>query len=102
MAITLGAELQQTIRNLENIRDSQKPPHDDVLAKLDSLYEQQIDLIDAAIQKTTPEYISAAASMNEAAKKTQEAIDDLAKLDQAIKKVADAIGKVTMLLAAAT
>lgn len=102
MATTLGAELQQTIRNLEKIRDSQKPPHDDVLVKLDSLYEQQIDLIDAAIQKATPEYINAAASMSEAAKKTQEAIDGLAKLDQAIKKVADAIGKVAVLLAAAT
>ena len=102
MAAILGAELQQTIRNLEKIRDAQKPPHDDVLVKLDALYEQQIDLIDASIQKTTPEYINAAASMSDAAKKTQEAIADLAKLDQAIQKVADAIGKVTTLLAAAT
>jgi dihydropteroate synthase len=102
MAITLGAELQQTIRNLEKIRDSQKPPHEDVLAKLDALYEQQIDLIDAAIQKTTPEYINAAVSMSEAAKKTQEVIDGLTKLDKAIQKVADAVGKVTVLLAAVT
>jgi Na+/phosphate symporter len=102
MVVTLGAELQQTIRNLEKIRDAQKPPHDDVLAKLDSLYEQQIDLIDAAIQKATPEYMKAAMSMAEAAKKTQEAMGNVAKLDQAIKKVADAIGKITILLAAAT
>ena len=102
MAITLGSELQQTIRNLETIRASQKPPQDDLLVKLDALYEQQIDLIDAAIQKTTPEYIAATAAMNEAAKKTQAAIDGLAKLDKAIQKVADAIGKVTVLLAAAT
>lgn len=96
---TLGKELQQTIRNLEKIRDLQKPPPNDVLAKLDTLYAQQIDLIDAAIQKATPAYISATEAMNEAAKKTQEAIADLAKLEQAIEKVANAIGKVTELLA---
>ena len=96
---TLGKELQQTIRNLENIRDLQKPPSNDVLAKLDTLYAQQIDLIDAAIQKGTAKYINATEAMNAAAKKTQEAIDDLAKLEQAIEKVANAIGKVTELLA---
>ena len=96
---TLGKELQQTIRNLENIRDLQKPPSNDVLAKLDTLYAQQIDLIDAAIQKATAKYINATEAMNAAAKKTQEAIDDLAKLEQAIEKVANAIGKVTELLA---
>lgn len=97
---TLEKELQQTIRNLEKIRDLQKPPSADVLAKLDTLYTQQIDMIDAAIQKATAEYVNATTSMNEAAKKTQEAINDLAKLEQAIEKVANAIGKVSVLLAA--
>ncbi|MDO8546033.1 MAG: hypothetical protein Q7R68_01605 [Nitrospirales bacterium] len=96
---TLGKELHQTIRNLEKIRNLQKPPSSDVVAKLDTLYAQQIDLVDAAIQKTTAQYINATKSMYEAAKKTQEAIDDLAKLEQAIEKVANAIGKVTELLA---
>lgn len=95
----LGKELQQTVRNLETIRDSQTPPSNDVLAKLDQLYEQQIDLISAAINKATEEYKSAAKSMKEAAKKTKEAIDDLAKLEKAIEKVANAIGTVTDLIA---
>lgn len=95
---SLGKGLQETIHNLEKIRDSQKPPSDDVLSKLDKLYEQQIDLIDAAIKKSTDEYVKATNAMNEAAKKTKEAIDDLAKLEKAIEKVAGAIGMVTKLL----
>jgi len=96
---SLGKELQQTIRNLETLRDSQTPPSDDAIEKLDVLYGQQIDLIDAAINQNTEKYKAATASLKEAAKKTKEAIDDLAKLEQAIEKVANAIGKVTELLA---
>lgn len=96
---SLGKELQETIRNLEKLRDSQDPPSDDIIAKLDVLYDQQIDLIDAAINKNTEKYKKATTAMQEAAKKTKEAIDDLAKLEQAIEKVANAIGKVTELLA---
>lgn len=99
---SLGKELQQTIRNLEKIRDSQNPPSDEVLRELDLLYEQQIDLIDAAINKSTEEYIRAAKAMNEAASQTKEAIDDLAKLEKAIEKVSDGIGRVAQLLSAVT
>lgn len=95
---TLGTELQETIRNLEQLRDYQDPPSDEILAKLDILYGQQIDLIDAAIKNNTNEYKKATEAMEEAAKKTKEAIDDLAKLEQSIEKVANAIGKVTELL----
>ncbi|WFC12674.1 hypothetical protein [Aeromonas salmonicida] len=99
---TLGNEFQKTVFNLEAIRDSQEPASFDVLEKLDKLYAQQIDLIDAAIKKETDEYVSATMSMGEAAKITQEAIDNLAKLEEAIKKVANAIGKVGLLLVAVT
>jgi hypothetical protein len=95
---SLGKGLRETIRNLEKIRDSQKPPSPDVLAKLDKLYEQQIDLIDEVIKKTTPEYVAAAKAMNAAARKTKEAIDDLTKLEKAIQGVADAIAAVTAVL----
>lgn len=97
-SLSLGKALQQTIRNLETLRDSQNPPSNDVIEKLDVLYSQQIDLIDAAINKNTQKYKTATTSMKEAAKKTKGAIDDLAKLEQAIEKVANAIGKVTELL----
>ncbi len=95
---TLGKQLQETIRNLEKIRDLQDPPSDEVMANLDTLYEQQINLIDAAIKKNTEEYKNATEAMEEAAKKTKEAIDDLAELEQSIVKVTNAIGKVTGLL----
>lgn len=95
---TLGKELQKTINNLEIIRNSQNPPSDAVFSNLDALYEQQIDLIDAAIKKNTDEYKKATVAMREAAKKTREAIGDLAKLEQSIEKVANAIGEVTELL----
>ena len=97
---TLGQALQNTIRNLEQIRDLQNPPSEGVSTKLDTLYAQQIDLIDAAIQKATPDYAKATITMNEAARKTKEVIDGLAKLEQAIEKIAHAIGKVDKLLAA--
>jgi phage-related minor tail protein len=99
---SLGKELQETIRNLERLRDSQDPPSDSVLEKLDILYGRQIDLIDAAINNNTEKYKEATTAMQEAARKTKEAIDDLAKLEHAIQKVADAIGKVTELLAKVT
>lgn len=99
---TLGNEFQKTVFNLEAIRDSQELPSFDVLEKLDELYAQQIDLIDAAIKHDTEEYISATISMGKAAEITQEAIDNLAKLEKAIKQVANAIGKVGLLLAAVT
>lgn len=97
--LSLGKELHQTIRNLEKVRDSQTPPSNKILEKLDLLYAQQIKLIDAAIKTATVEYEDASKSMNAAAKKTQEAIADLQKLEQAITAVANAIAKVTHLLA---
>ena len=95
---SLGSELQTTIRNLETLRDSQDPPRLDITTNLDKLYEQQIDLIGAAIRQDTQEYVNATKFMKEAAKKTKEAIDDLAKLDEGIAKVANAIGTTTELL----
>jgi len=96
---SLGKELQETIRNLEKLRDSQDSPSDAVLRKLDALYDQQIELINAAINKNTDEYKKATTAMQEAAKKTKKAFDGLARLEQAIEKVADAIGMITKLLA---
>lgn len=95
---SLGKELQQTILNLEKLRDAQHPPSDDILAMLDKLYQQEIDLIDAAVNSNSVRYKIAAKAMTEAAKKTKEAIADLTTLEQAIGKVTNAIGMVTELL----
>ncbi|MCU7934276.1 MAG: hypothetical protein KZQ99_05265 [Candidatus Thiodiazotropha sp. (ex Dulcina madagascariensis)] len=95
---SLGKALHDTIRNLEKMRDSQDPPSDEILAKLDTLYEQQIDLIDAAIKKNSKAYKRAVNTMKKAAERTQEAVDDLAKVEQSLDKVSNAIGKVTELL----
>lgn len=96
---TLEEQLQQTINNLEKIRDSKKPPPDDVLASLDTLYQQQLDLIGAAITEATKGYADTTAAMTAAAVETEKAIDDLAKLAQSIEKVAAAISAVAGLLA---
>lgn len=95
---SLGKALRETIRNLEKIRDLQKTPSDDVIAMLRKLYDEQINLVDAAIKRDTKEYVKATNAMNKAAQKTKDAIDDLAKLDEAIKKIADAMETVSLLL----
>lgn len=96
---SLGKALQDTIRNLEQLQGAQDSSSDAVRAKLDTLYAQQIELIEAAINRQTEEYQAATAAMEEAAAKTQEAIDDIAKLDQSLTLVANALGKVATLIA---
>lgn len=95
---TLATAVDETIRNLEIIRDKQGQPADDILAALDTLYERQLDLIAAAISQRTGEYVTATQAMKEAAKKTQEAIDDLSRLEKSIDTIAKAIAKITELL----
>ncbi len=95
---TLGKEFQNTIKNLEKLRDSQNHPSNELLSKLDIMYGQQIDLIDASIKKDTQEYKEATEAMKEAAKKSKEAVDGLAKLDKILGKIANATVKVTKLL----
>jgi len=96
---SLGKNLQVTITNLEKIRDAHNNPPDSLFNQLDLLYDQQINLIDAAIQKSTPEYEIANVAMNEAAKKTSAAIADLAKTEAAINNIASAITKISDLIA---
>lgn len=97
---SLGKALRKTIRNLEQLRDSQDHPSDTLLDLLDELYGLQIRLVDAAINKNTKKYKKATAALQEAAKRTRKATEDLAKLDKALKKVAQAIARITELLAA--
>ena len=96
----LGRDLRDTIRNLENIRDKQKPPGKEILAQIDTLYGQQIELVNAAINNATVEYAAAAKAMKKAANQTKKAIDDLTKVEETTAKVANAIKKVANLLAA--
>lgn len=95
---SLGKELQDTIRNLEKIRDSDKTHTNDINIRLDKLYAQQIELINAAINNASDDYAKAANAMSDAQKKTKEAINDLTKLEDAVKKVAAAVELVTKLL----
>lgn len=98
---TLGKELHETIKNLEYIRDTKKPPPPEIFTTLDQLYAMQIELIDAAIQQASIEYLNATAAMQKAAKETQQAINDLKKLENALEKIAVAIEKVAPLIVAA-
>lgn len=94
----LMEELENTIQNLEGIRDSQDAPPDELLKQLDALYEQQMVLIAAAINEDTQQYAAALDAMTQAAKTTKKAIADLAKLEESIGKVATAIAKVSEVL----
>ena len=94
----LMEELENTIQNLESVRDSQDAPPDELLQQLDALYEQQIMLIAAAINEDTQQYAAALDAMTQAAKTTSTAIADLTKLEESIGKVATAIAKVSEVL----
>jgi 5'-3' exonuclease len=94
----LMEELECTIANLERLRDAQDSPPEALLDQLDRLYEQQLELIAAAINEDTVEYAAALDAMNKAAKATSEAIADMAKLEESIGKVATATAKVMELL----
>ena len=100
--VRLGPEFMSTIHNLEKIRDAEPPPNENDMAKIstqiNTLYEQVKDLIDAAINQTTPKYVAAANAMKEAAAASEAAINDLKKVADTIAKVADAIKLITGLL----
>src|SRR5688572_16561159 len=94
----LGKELQNMIRDMEKLRDSQQPPDDRVLELLDRLCQQKLDLIKARIDSATVRYRDAFDSLKEAAAGTQDAIADLTKLEDALRKIAKAAGKIAKLL----
>lgn len=94
----LITNLQKTINNLEKLRDTQDCPPKGIILQLDKLYQQKLELIGAEIASETEKYISAASSMEEAAKITKEAIDKIEKVDKAIEKVAEATGKIAPLV----
>lgn len=96
---SLGQALHDTIANLEEIRDSQEPTPE-IFERLDQLYAQQIELIDAAIRRASTEYDSATKAMNDAAKATEKAIRKVGALEDSLNKVGEAISKVAVLLAA--
>lgn len=95
----LGPHLRETLRNLETLRDRHYPPPAELVHLIDTLYEQLITLIDAAIDRKTGEYAAAAAAMAEAASKTEAAINGLARTEEGLGKVTVAIDKVAALLA---
>lgn len=97
---SLGRELHNTIRNLERIRDAVHPRSEGVVNTLDGLYDQQIDLIEAAIQRDTAAYKDAQKAMSAAARRTEEARTDLANLEEALDRTASAIDKIGKLLSA--
>lgn len=94
----LSKALDETIQNLEKIRDTNTPPSDALLTQLDVLYGQQLQLIQIEINSTTPEYLSATNAMSEAANQTQQALNDISNLEHTIDKVATAVSKVSKLL----
>jgi len=94
----LAKKLQETIDNLEKLRDSQPSVDSDVIKKLDQLYQTQLELISAAINADTAKYAEVIEALQKAATETEQAVNDLTNVENAIGKVANAIGKVGDLL----
>lgn len=96
---SIAASLQELIDVLENIRDSQNSPPDEIFEKLDHLYSLQIKLEGASIDEATTEYKDLTSAMQDAVEKSQEAIKDLSKLTTTLATISSAIGKLAKLLA---
>lgn len=94
----LGKELQNMIREMEKLRDSQQPPDDRVLELLDRLCQQKLDLVRASIDSATGKYRDVFDSLNEAAAATRDAIADLTKLEVALQKIAKVVGRIAKLI----
>lgn len=95
----LGLQLRETIWNLEELRDRQNPPSADLIAQIDALYDQLIDLVNGNVNSASKEYEKAAKAMEEAATRTRKAVKGLARAEDTLESVAKAIEKVAALLA---
>ena len=96
----LGTEIKNTIRNLEAIRDKQNPPDQDIVHQLNTLYDQALELVAAAIKGNDQKYNDAATKMQAAAQASQNAINNLSQVSNVVNTAAKAIQAVASLLAA--
>jgi chromosome segregation ATPase len=94
----LGKQLQNLIRSMEGLRDSQQPPDDRVLELLDRLCQQKLDLIKAGIDSATDKYQEVFDALKEAADGVSSAIEDLAELEDTLRKINKAVGKLARLI----
>lgn len=96
----LGIALDETIRNLEAIRDKGDHPSPEVVEKIDKLYNLRIDLVEAAVNRATPQYANVTHALQVAAVKTKAALDGLDTLEKGLSAVAKAIKLIIVLLGA--
>ncbi|MAD45317.1 MAG: hypothetical protein CMI02_05515 [Oceanospirillaceae bacterium] len=90
----LLAELEQTLAQLEIIRDSVAVPDAQLIRQISDLYDQQQRLLESEISAQTSQYQQAAQAMKEAAAKARseaEAISDVAGLINTVASALEAV-----------
>ena len=90
----LLAELEQTLAQLEIIRDSVAVPDAQLIRQISDLYDQQQRLLESEISAQTSQYQQAAQAMKEEAAKARseaEAISDVAGLINTVASALEAV-----------
>ena len=90
----LLAELEQTLAQLEIIRDSVAVPDAQLIRQISDLYDQQQRLLESEISAQTSQYQQAAQAMKAAAAKARseaEAISDVAGLINTVASALEAV-----------
>ncbi len=96
---TFGQSLASLIRNLEQIRDTQNPPDQELIHQIDQLYDLAVKYAASQINQGTAQYRKAAQAMSDAADQSLQAINNLAQVARAIELAAKAISLAAKLLA---
>jgi hypothetical protein len=99
--LVIGQDIDNTITNLEKIRDAKNPPSQDVLDQIDELNDLAVKYAAAQIDQATAQYTAMANSFSTAAQATLNATNDLSKVADAVSKAASAIKLLTEILSAA-
>lgn len=96
----LDDEFGQMLDKLKTLRDGCSGPQREELSdRIDEMLEQEIDLTNATIEKTSQQFIEAQQAVQQALASVEEALQQPAKVANAIGNLAKVISKVSRLLA---
>ncbi len=95
---SLIKDLQKTIEALETLSESPATAVDQIDELLDQLFQQKIDLVNAAPSVSSQPFQQAAKAMQQAAFKAERAVKDPSRLGESTLAVSDAITQLAKLL----
>ncbi|MDD5035572.1 MAG: spore germination protein GerPC [Methylococcaceae bacterium] len=91
-------DLQKIIQALEALSESPATASEQIDEMLDQLFQQKIDLLNAALNVSTTPYQQAAQAMKQAAAKAERGAREPANIDEALRTISEAITKSSKLL----